>query len=92
MRTRHLLLTFAAFSPLLFTSRPLFAAIQLTQIVSGLTSPVFVGNAGDGTNRLFIVERQGFIRVLQPGSSTPTLFLNISPLVLSGLSFDGRIR
>src|SRR4051794_8050830 len=37
---------------------PLLAAIQLNTVVSsGLTSPLFVGNAGDGTNRLFIEEQ-----------------------------------
>ena len=63
---------------------PVGAAIQLTQIVSGLSSPLFVGHAGDGTGRLFIVERGGMIKVLQPGSSTPTVFLNISARVQAG--------
>jgi glucose/arabinose dehydrogenase len=58
--------------------------IQLEPVVTGLTSPVFVTNAHDGSNRLFIVEQAGTIKVLQPGSSTPTVFLNISTLVLSG--------
>jgi hypothetical protein len=35
------------------------AALQLTPVVSGLSSPLFVGHAGDGSNRLFIVERGG---------------------------------
>ncbi len=61
------------------------AAIQLEPVVStGLSSPVFVGHAGDGSNRLFIVEQGGFIRVLQPGSSTPTLFLDIHTKLVAG--------
>jgi hypothetical protein len=60
------------------------AAVQLVPVVSGLSSPLFVGHAGDGTNRLFIVEQGGTIRVLQPGSTTPTLFLDITSRVLSG--------
>jgi glucose/arabinose dehydrogenase len=63
---------------------PVGAAIQLTQIVSGLSSPLFVGHAGDGSGRLFIVERGGVIKVLQPGASTPTVFLNITSKVQSG--------
>jgi glucose/arabinose dehydrogenase len=47
-------------------------------VSSGLSSPLFVANAGDGTNRLFVVQQGGTIRVLQPGSTTSTLFLNIS--------------
>ena len=45
---------------------------------------MFVGNASDGTNRLFIVEQGGIIKVLQPGSSTPTVFLDIHDRVVSG--------
>jgi hypothetical protein len=66
-------------------SAPALAAIQLDLVVStGLSSPLFVGHAGDGSNRIFIVERAGYIRVLQPGSSTPTQFLDIDARVLSG--------
>ena len=69
---------------LLLPSPPL-GAIQLIPVVpSGLSSPVFVGNAGDGSNRLFIVEQAGIIRVLPPGSSTPSQFLDIHTKVLSG--------
>ncbi len=64
---------------------PAFAAIQLDPVVSsGLSSPVFVGHAGDDSDRLFILERDGLIKVLQPGASTPTTFLDIDAKVLSG--------
>jgi hypothetical protein len=56
--------------------------IVLETILSGLDQPVFVGNAGDGSNRLFILEQPGRIRVLQPGSTQPTTFLNITSRVL----------
>jgi len=69
----------------LFALLPLCAtALQLNTVVSGLSSPLFVGHAGDGSNRLFIVEQAGTIRVLQPGSSTPTLFLDIHTKVVAG--------
>src|SRR5262249_39231633 len=58
--------------------------IDLQPVVTGLSSPVFVCNAHDGTNRLFIVEQPGVIKVLQPGSSTPTVFLDISSRVMFG--------
>ena len=63
---------------------PQVVTIQLSPVATGLSSPLFVTNAHDGSNRLFIVERGGVIKVLQPGSSTPTTFLNITPTVLSG--------
>jgi len=70
---------------LLCLPAPLLAAIQLTPVVSsGLTKPIFVAHAGDGTNRLFIVEQGGFIRVLPPGAAVPATFLDISTRVLAG--------
>ncbi|HEU4391127.1 MAG TPA: PQQ-dependent sugar dehydrogenase, partial [Blastocatellia bacterium] len=64
---------------------PAAAGIQLQPVlISGITSPIFAGNAGDGTNRLFIIEQGGVIKVLQPGSSSPTVFLDITTKVMSG--------
>jgi glucose/arabinose dehydrogenase len=60
------------------------AAIRLVPVASGLSSPLFVGNAGDNSDRLFIVERAGVIRVLQPGGATPTTFLDIRARIVSG--------
>src|SRR4051794_612574 len=57
-------------------------AIQLQTVVSGLTFPVFVTHARDGTNRLFIIEQAGVIRVAQPGASSATVFLDITNRVL----------
>jgi hypothetical protein len=61
----------------------LFAAIRLTPIVN-VASPTFVTHAGDGSNRLFILEQAGTIRVLRPGESTTTVFLDIRAKVLAG--------
>ncbi len=58
--------------------------IELEPLVSGLTSPVFITHAGDGTARLFILEQTGRILVLQPGSNSPTEFLNIASKISSG--------
>ncbi len=59
-------------------------SIQLEPVLTGLSSPLYVGNARDGSRRLFIVERGGLIRVLQNGSTTTTLFLDISSRVAAG--------
>ena len=70
---------------LLALPSPILAGIELSPVVSsGLSSPLFVGHAGDGSNRLFIVEQGGIIKVLQPGSSTPTAFLDIHTKVVAG--------
>src|SRR5436853_4563804 len=68
----------------LLPSAPPVAAIQLEQVVTGLSSPLYVTNARDGTNRLFIVEQPGRIKVFQPGATSPTVFLDITSNVLSG--------
>lgn len=53
-------------------------------ITGGISSPVFMTNAKDGSNRLFVVQQGGIIKVVQPGSGTMTDFLNITSRVLSG--------
>lgn len=59
--------------------------IRLERMSTGtLSNPVFVGNAHDGSNRLFIVERDGRIRVLPPGAGAATVFLDISSRLLAG--------
>jgi glucose/arabinose dehydrogenase len=63
---------------------PAGTTIQLQTVASSLTSPVFATHAGDGSNRLFIVEQGGMIKVLQPGSSVPTVFLNIGTRISTG--------
>jgi glucose/arabinose dehydrogenase len=59
-------------------------AIQLQPVLSGLGGPILLTNAKDGTNRLFVAEQPGVIRVAQPGASTATVFLDIQARVLDG--------
>jgi glucose/arabinose dehydrogenase len=66
------------------TPRLALASIQLEPVLTGLSSPLYVTHARDGTNRLFVVEQPGRIKVLQPQASTPTVFLDIASRVLSG--------
>lgn len=58
--------------------------IQLQQVATGFASPVLVTNARDGSNRLFIVEQTGRIRVLQPDATTATEFLNLTTKLVPG--------
>src|SRR5689334_5603862 len=66
-------------------------AIGLQQILSGLSNTVFVTHAHDGTNRLFIIEKVGRIRVAQPGATTTTVFLDITSRVLSSGNEQGLL-
>ena len=68
----------------LSASTSVCAAIQLQSVVTGLSNPLYVTHARDGSNRLFILEQAGRILVLQPGATTPTVFLDITANVLSG--------
>ena len=58
--------------------------IRLESYVSGLSSPLFLTNAKDGTRRNFILQQGGIIKVVPPGSTTPTDFMNITSRVVSG--------
>jgi glucose/arabinose dehydrogenase len=60
------------------------AGVALAPVVSGLGDPTYVTHAGDGSGRLFFVEQAGVIKVLPPGSPTPTVFLDITTIVQSG--------
>ncbi len=50
-------------------------------ISSGLTSPVDIVNASDGSNRLFVVERGGTVKILSGGTLLGASFLDVSSLV-----------
>ena len=56
----------------------------LQPYLSGLSAPLFLTHAGDGSNRVFVVEQPGQIKVVQPGSTTPTVFLDIRSRVVAG--------
>jgi glucose/arabinose dehydrogenase len=58
--------------------------ITLSPVVSGLDSPTQITNAHDGTNRLFVVEQRGTIRVIQNGVLQPGYFLDIRSKVEDG--------
>lgn len=49
----------------------------LKLVASGLNQPVFVTHAGDGSGRLFVVEKGGTIRIIQNGQVLATPFLDI---------------
>jgi len=78
------ILMFAAFPIAFMVSSQTSPIIALQPFVSGLSSPLLVTNAKDGTRRLFIVQQGGIIKVVQPGSNTPTDFLNITSKIVSG--------
>jgi glucose/arabinose dehydrogenase/photosystem II stability/assembly factor-like uncharacterized protein len=67
------------------------ARVSFQEVVGGLSSPVFITHAGDGSGRLFILERSGRIRIIKNGSLLPTPFLDIQSTVKSASSEQGLL-
>ena len=85
----------AALLGALFMALPAGAAIDwprisLLEVASGFSQPVHITHAGDGTGRLFVVERAGRIRIVQGGAIVGTL-LDIRGQVESGSSEQGLL-
>ncbi len=71
--------------------------IAFTPFVSGLSSPVDLVDAGDGSGRLYVVQQGGQIRIIRNGVLLPTPFLNLTSKVvccgeqgLLGLAFHPK--
>ncbi len=73
------------------TSLPEPASYTWQTIASGLSAPVGITNAGDGSGRLFILEQAGVIRILQNDSLAPEPFLDIRDRVGSNGSERGLL-
>ncbi len=72
-------------------------ALSLQPVASGLVNPVGLVNAHDGSNRLFVIEQGGDIKIYDGTHVLVTPFLNIAARVLSGgergllgLAFDAN--
>jgi len=61
------------------------------QIARGLAQPIFLTHAGDGSSRLFIVEKPGTIRIYHNEQLLPTPFLDLSNLINSRDSERGLL-
>jgi len=55
--------------------------IALTPIVSGLSLPIHLNHAGDGSGRIFVVQQAGTVRLIKNGVVQATDFLNIASKV-----------
>lgn len=75
-------------------SSPTPVEVRLEPVVMGLEQPLGIVNAGDGSGRLFVLEKGGKVRILQDGELAAEPFLDISDKVttnsergLLGLAF-----
>lgn len=60
------------------------AAVLATELVGRFSAPVAITNAGDGSDRLFITEQEGTVRIVSGTSILPRPFLDIRNLVQAG--------
>jgi glucose/arabinose dehydrogenase len=63
------------------TSRPVAFYVQLLPLPTQYRAPVFAADPGDGTHRLFIVEKRGVIKPVINGEPSVHPFLDIRDLV-----------
>jgi glucose/arabinose dehydrogenase len=59
---------------------PTFTDLVLTEVATGLDKPLYVTQAPGDNTRLFILEQEGDIRVVENGTLLPTPFLSIAVL------------
>jgi glucose/arabinose dehydrogenase len=83
---QHHALPFQLFILLLIISGPALSqepnvTIKETPVITGLTAPMQLVHAGDGTNRIFIAERAGIIKYFAPDAlGTAVTFLNMNSI------------
>ncbi len=80
-------------------SAALAQSIQLTPVVNGLSHPLFLTYASDNPERMYILQQNGTIRVLQNNKLLPEPFLDVSKLIsccgergLLGLAFHPKYK
>lgn len=68
-----------------------FTITLVPVVTTDLLQPVHVTHAGDGSGRLFVVERAGRIRVIKNGALLAQPYLDISSLVQDGYAEQGLL-
>lgn len=64
--------------------KPAIPQIALVKVAAGFKAPTNIANAGDGSNRIFIVEQAGVVKIIKNGSVLTAPFLDITEKVRSG--------
>jgi glucose/arabinose dehydrogenase len=70
---------------------PATTTIVLQPVTTDLDQPLFVTHAGDGSGRIFVVEKQGRIRIVREGQTVATPFLDLSDRVRSTANEQGLL-
>ncbi|HEX9697183.1 MAG TPA: PQQ-dependent sugar dehydrogenase [Actinomycetota bacterium] len=67
------------------------SGVALELVATNLTEPIHVTNAGDGSGRLFIVERAGIVKIVDDGQVLADPFIDISAIVGDGFLEQGLL-
>ncbi len=78
-------------SPQLIASDDEVPVPSLVEVASGFDRPVDIQNAGDGSRRLFVVEKRGRVRIVSPLGLHPTPFLDIESRVDDSSNEEGLL-
>ncbi|HXF61523.1 MAG TPA: PQQ-dependent sugar dehydrogenase [Caldilineaceae bacterium] len=70
---------------------PAQVMLALEPVTQDLQAPLFATHAGDGSGRLFILEKSGLIRILRDGQVVEPPFLDLTDRVLSSGSEQGLL-
>ena len=63
---------------------PAHVAVGFDTVTTGLTAPLAIVNAHDGSSRIFVAEQGGQIRIVRDGRLEPAPFLDIASEISSG--------
>src|SRR5437868_3256943 len=56
---------------------------RLQIFAAGLSRPILLRSAKDGSKRIFVVQQDGAIKVFQPGASTSTTFIDLTSKIFA---------
>ncbi|MFN8618058.1 MAG: PQQ-dependent sugar dehydrogenase [Dehalococcoidia bacterium] len=73
------------------TPVPAEGSFTATRVATGFTRPTFVTNASDNSNRLFVLEKPGRIRLIKSGLLVAQPFLDITAIVGSASNEQGLL-
>jgi glucose/arabinose dehydrogenase len=78
------LLAFAT-APSVASAAPIvWPKTALVRVAGGFSKPLYAASAGDGSGRVFVVEKTGRIRVIKRGKLLAAAYLDLSKLVSGG--------